>query len=154
MNIVDKQTGSDESKPNFGLIFGTLAGVFVVIVTVCVVLDCHCKEKAFTMTSVSQLKDPQHKWGLFFCNELITFGKIGKSLEKKLPLAHRTISFPLGVPSTDSQPRTHLVLLLIKLSCTGNARYCSLAFIWMVTKFLWVFTQGLKKALTQKGTAH
>ena len=45
MNIVDKQSGSDESKPNFGLIFGILAGVFVVIVTVCVVLVVIARKK-------------------------------------------------------------------------------------------------------------
>ena len=45
VNIVDKQSGSDESKPNFGLIFGILAGVIVVIVTVCVVLVVIARKK-------------------------------------------------------------------------------------------------------------
>ena len=46
MNIVDKQTGSDESKPNFGLIFGILAGVFVVIVTVIVLVVIARKKRS------------------------------------------------------------------------------------------------------------
>ena len=38
-------------------------------------LGCHCKEKAFTTTSVSQLKGAQYNEAYFSCKELITFGK-------------------------------------------------------------------------------